>query len=917
MGVISRKYASVMFVCSIAFLMIAPLQVIDVHAAVPDQVTGVSIAAYTDNSIQVNFNMPRSTSGVSDFLFQISTDNVTFTAVTTPVNVDLTYNYVGLEADTTYYLKVRAVGGDGNGAWSDSLTQKTRVGGNQSFSDQSFDAGREFGDGSTFANDQSFTGGAMEFGSGQTFGTGTEFADNQSFTGGTQTFGDSQTFGDATEFAANQSFTAGTHTFGSGQVFGDGTEFAAGQGFTATQTFGTGATFGSGTTFGAAQTFGANTDFSGGVHTFSAAQSFKTGAAFGENQTFGAGQSHDFSVDGMTFAAGTDFGAARTFGAEMSFGGAQNWDDDVHTFGEDPAFTGLVNFADSQEFPKGASFAAGQTFESGEDYTFGTFMDFAGAPEFGKARTFGAGTYFSGEASPDMGTFENTFAAGMHMPASQAFSVAQTFGEDMHFGDNSDFTAMIQTFAEGAHFGDGTTFKVGQELPADVIPPFGLMLSAYTCTTAACTDAPASAFLAPGEFLSPGTDPDPIASSITKDSKAIEMDGLGFAMEFNGTVGTAGTVTTDPIDPATLTNSSSVAGTTGARSVSGTDGTFETIGTMLNVSMGTAAATGTMDITLEYDSDNIPADGTESDLEFIHYVDGAWIAEDTCTQDAVNNKITCTVSTLSPVGIGSSVSSSGTSSSGGSTCTQCKVLKQQGGFAINDQTYTLIQKYTEVDTNEVKTGEPVTITLSVANTFGSPRVTSTILYMDVYGSPNNYKHSSSITYSPSVRDKISINDKGDFWASVDVDSESISHPVHETAYRMNYTFTMIFDKPMDTSHIVLETTNHYGIPEVLYVIDALKVVENDASEYTDDVELQEESEPEVILQSVPVPEVVIESELVVDTEPASISNIITSLVIDLEPIPAVLAESTVDTEPLIDPEPKQLDFFAWLGSLFS
>ena len=122
---------------------------------------------------------------------------------------------------------------------------------------------------------------------------------------------------------------------------------------------------------------------------------------------------------------------------------------------------------------------------------------------------------------------------------------------------------------------------------------------------------------------------------------------------------------------------------------------------------------------------------------------------------------------------------------------------------------------------------------------------------------------------------------------------------------------------MDTSHIVLETTNHYGIPEVLYVIDALKVVENDASEYTDDVELQEESEPEVILQSIPVPEVVIEPELVVDTEPASMSNTITSLVIDLEPIPAVLAEPTVDTEPLIDPEPKQLDFFAWLGSLFS
>ena len=33
------------------------------------------------------------------------------------------------------------------------------------------------------------------------------------------------------------------------------------------------------------------------------------------------------------------------------------------------------------------------------------------------------------------------------------------------------------------------------------------------------------------------------------------MDGLGFAMTFNGDVGTAGTVSVDPIDPATLASS--------------------------------------------------------------------------------------------------------------------------------------------------------------------------------------------------------------------------------------------------------------------------------------------------------------------------------------------------------------------------
>jgi len=39
-------------------------------------------------------------------------------------------------------------------------------------------------------------------------------------------------------------------------------------------------------------------------------------------------------------------------------------------------------------------------------------------------------------------------------------------------------------------------------------------------------------------------------------------------------------------------------------------------------------------------------------------------------------------------------------------------------------------------------------------------------------------------------------------------------------------FTMIFAKPMDTSHVVVEIENKHGIPETLYLLDALKVNEN-------------------------------------------------------------------------------------------
>ena len=99
--------------------------------------------------------------------------------------------------------------------------------------------------------------------------------------------------------------------------------------------------------------------------------------------------------------------------------GAQNWDDDVHVFGADPFFNGLVNFADSQVFPVGTSFASGQTFEADEDYTFSAAMDFAGGETFGKARAFMEGSHFAA-ASDDMGTFANTFGKYMKMPPAQA-----------------------------------------------------------------------------------------------------------------------------------------------------------------------------------------------------------------------------------------------------------------------------------------------------------------------------------------------------------------------------------------------------------------------------------------------------------------------------------------------------------------
>ena len=73
-------------------------------------------------------------------------------------------------------------------------------------------------------------------------------------------------------------------------------------------------------------------------------------------------------------------------------------------------------------------------------------------------------------------------------------------------------------------------------------------------------------------------------------------------------------------------------------------------------------------------------------------------------------------------------------------------------------------------------------------------------------------------------------------------------------------FTMVFAKPMDTSHIVVETKNMHGIPETLYLLDALKVNENLAQALT----LEEKSKFSIID---PEPEMAPEPEMEMDPAP--------------------------------------------------
>jgi hypothetical protein len=394
-------------------------------------------------------------------------------------------------------------------------------------------------------------------------------------------------------------------------------------------------------------------------------------------------------------------------GMETSPGSYSEWTDLPFSIGAVTSYT-----LDTSEAPDGVYYRlrlVAET-ESDESSTASNIVYGGGVPNepknYASAVTFLEGRHFA-----DMQDFAavNTFGANSNFDeatkfaAEQDFTATQTFDKYQYFDDSTDFTAVAQTFATGTSFGDGTTFKSDgtQSLVAGTIPSFGVMLDSFACDSASCLPSDTSKFLTPGDLLASGTDPVATYTKVKPTDKTLSVDGLGLTMTFE-TVSTAGTVKTDLYDPALIP--SSTLGSGGKVSMgTSNSGTIETIGSIIDLTPeqsrdgGTPASTsGTITITLPYKEANIPAGTNESQLTMLHYVDGVWKTEDSCTVDTTNNRITCIVTSLSPFGIGGAASSSTSSSSGGgkSNC-------DSNGFGSNNS-LRVYQVMYDVDTYEVQ-----------------------------------------------------------------------------------------------------------------------------------------------------------------------------------------------------------------------
>jgi len=190
------------------------------------------------------------------------------------------------------------------------------------------------------------------------------------------------------------------------------------------------------------------------------------------------------------------------------------------------------------------------------------------------------------------------------------------------------------------------------------------------------------------------------------------------------------------------------------------------------------------------------------------------VAAGVATDTAGNNN---TVSGTYELTIGTAMASS--------TCSRHAILGNCGTIAINNDEYRIINTWTNVLTTEVLVGQPVTVTLSTPNNPTHTKIHFASVHTEVFSIPANFDQTAHIDYSP-VSNQVTYVSQSQLFQVAGATHRIVQDSDVQNLEMFEVVFTMIFAKPMDTSHVVVETENKHGIPETLYLLDALKVNEN-------------------------------------------------------------------------------------------
>ena len=203
-----------------------------------------------------------------------------------------------------------------------------------------------------------------------------------------------------------------------------------------------------------------------------------------------------------------------------------------------------------------------------------------------------------------------------------------------------------------------------------------------------------------------------------------------------------------------------------------------------------------------------------------------------------------TVSNTYALTIDTTVTSSGASTQGTScfASPRCAIISVPDGFSINEKSYTLFKNIHTLPTYEAIVGQPVTITLKIPVTSELLQIMSTTIYVEIFNSFEDYEDAARIKYSltdetiqytnQSIFEVVGAKNESKLIKLSKDYPENVPESQIPAINFVEITFTMIFAKPMDTSHVVIETEGNYNMHEIVYLRDALVVKENSLNALT-------------------------------------------------------------------------------------
>ena len=170
-------------------------------------------------------------------------------------------------------------------------------------------------------------------------------------------------------------------------------------------------------------------------------------------------------------------------------------------------------------------------------------------------------------------------------------------------------------------------------------------------------------------------------------------------------------------------------------------------------------------------------------------------------------------------------------------CTAPRITKHgisetPDGFSINSVIFEENQKfYNENPTVEIGIGELTTIKARAWENMGPEKIFLAIAYLDMKGTKPNWQDSKAYIEYDIKDDNITIHDENKMFLA-QASTEIVKDPYgdNQGLEFLDITFSLMFTKPMETSHVAIQVVDHIRNYELVYFKDALKVVDRPISE---------------------------------------------------------------------------------------